>query len=55
MQLYCTFLSLQDAMTALNSELRVSQGTIGQLKSSIKEVYDIMNVLLRWNVFFNNK
>ena len=26
-------------MTALNSEFRVSQGTIGELKSSIREVY----------------
>ena len=28
----------QDAMMALNSELQLSQGTIGDLKSSVKEV-----------------
>ena len=28
----------QDAMTALNSELQLSQGAIGELKSSIGEV-----------------
>ena len=34
------FVCVQDAMIALNSELQLSQGTIGDLKTSVKEVRD---------------
>lgn len=42
---------LQDAMMALNSELQLSQGTIGELKSSVREVHVYLCTDIRIHAF----